>query len=267
MGLSLKSIPIENLIPNQEQPRKEFEDNNLKLEDLALSIVEHGLLQPIIVKELSDDSYLIIDGERRYRACIFNNAQKVACIITDSDKSDMIALIGNMTRKDLTETEKAEALYKIRTQYELSNVALARELGISEGYVRKLLKVYDLPAEVKQDIADGKTTAHEAVNQQQKASTKPSKEKLQEVAKENEEFIAQNTVEMTEEGLDVQIMLEELSAHIARSISKIETKICSMDSAAEIQGQVTVFANALYKYADDTAGLIRSKLKMERENN
>lgn len=174
--LTIKNIPIEKLVPNAEQPRKEMENKFSTIESLALNIAEHGLLNPITVKELPSGNYLIVAGERRYRACVYLGFEKVGCTVIDTDKVDIVAVAENLARKDLTEVEKAEAIAKIRTQYE-TNVALAKDLGVSEGYIRKLIKVNNLSDKEKQDITDGKTTAHEAVKQQDTSpKEKPKKE-------------------------------------------------------------------------------------------
>lgn len=199
MSLTIMSIPIEKLVPNIDKPRKELENDKVKLIDLALNIAENGLLQPIIVKEIEDGEYLIVKGERRYLACIYNNAEKMGCIVTDSDTPYIIGLIATMTRKDLKETEKAEALHKIRTQYEMSNIALAKNLGITEGYVRKLLKVHDLPDDVKQDINNGKTSAHEALKNQGKA-----KKESPDTSKDNSEIMTESFVNEQEDLMQVK---------------------------------------------------------------
>lgn len=160
--LSIKNIPIEKLMPNEKQPRKEFENGINTIESLAFNIKEHGLLNPITVKEQSNGNYLIVAGERRYRACIYLGFKSIGCTIVDTDNVDVVAVAENLARKDFTEVEKAEAIAKIRTQYE-SNVALSKAIGISEGYIRKLLKVNDLSDETKQDIQDKKVTADSAV--------------------------------------------------------------------------------------------------------
>lgn len=170
MALNIQTVPIEQIHSNPVRFRKDLESNTTSLADLALNIAEHGLLQPIIVKKKEDGGYLIVKGERRYQACIYNGAEKIGCIIVNSNESEIVGLSATLARKDLKETEKAEALHTIRTQYGYSNVALAKKLGISEGYVRKLLKIHDLPDDVKQDIQDGKTTAHEAVNKHKKSA-------------------------------------------------------------------------------------------------
>lgn len=176
MSLVIKSISINQIRSNPNRLRESLESDKTSLSDLARNIMEHGLLQPIIVREIETESYIIVKGERRYQACIYNGVERIGCIIISSNEPEVIGLSATLARKDLKEIEKAKALYDIRTQYEYSNVDLAKKLGISEGYVRKLLKIHDLPHDLKKDINDGKTTAHEAVNGNKKSTNKYDKE-------------------------------------------------------------------------------------------
>ncbi|OQY67659.1 MAG: hypothetical protein B6D46_06420 [Polyangiaceae bacterium UTPRO1] len=144
----LAAIPIEDLEPNPQQPRRFIDPE--ALEELTASVRQRGILQPIIVKR-DGDRYLIMAGERRYRAARAAGLLVVPAIVRDDDANE-IALIENLQREDLTALEEAEGLGAMVARYGYTHQALAQLLHKSRPYVSNTLVLTRLPAEVKAEL-------------------------------------------------------------------------------------------------------------------
>lgn len=144
----LAAIPIERLEPNPQQPRRFIDPE--ALEELTASVKQRGVLQPIIVKR-NGASYLIMAGERRYRAAKAAGLTVVPAIVRDDDPNE-IALIENLQREDLTALEEAEGLGAMVARYGYTHQALAQLLHKSRPYVSNTLVLTRLPAEVKAEL-------------------------------------------------------------------------------------------------------------------
>lgn len=143
--------PIEEIKPNREQPRKNFSAE--KLEELASSIREKGVLQPLVVRKRSD-SYELIAGERRWRAAQRAGLRDVPVVIQDvsDDVALEMALIENIQREDLNAIEEAEAFHALIVKFDLSQEEMARRVGKDRSTVANSLRLLKLPEELKQDI-------------------------------------------------------------------------------------------------------------------
>ena len=148
-------VPLKELRSNPYQPRKNFDE--AALQELADSIKEHGVFQPIIVKK-SIKGYEIIAGERRVKASILAGLDKVPAIIRDfSDQAMMeIALLENLQRENLNALEEALAYKKLLDELSLTQDALAKRLGKSRSHITNMLGILTLPEEVKDKIMSGK---------------------------------------------------------------------------------------------------------------
>ncbi len=144
----LAAIPIEQLHANPQQPRRFIDPESLS--ELTDSVRQRGVLQPIIVKR-QDDGYLIMAGERRYRAAKAAGLSVVPAIVRDDDPNE-IALIENLQREDLTALEEAEGLGAMVARYGYTHQALAQLLHKSRPYVSNTLVLTRLPAEVKAEL-------------------------------------------------------------------------------------------------------------------
>ena len=144
----LAAIPIEHLHPNPQQPRRFIDPEGLA--ELTESVRQRGVLQPIIVKR-EGDGYLIMAGERRYRAAKAAGLSLVPAIVRDDDPNE-IALIENLQREDLTALEEAEGLGAMVARYGYTHQALAQLLHKSRPYVSNTLVLTRLPAEVKAEL-------------------------------------------------------------------------------------------------------------------
>jgi len=141
--------------PNREQPRKKF--NQKELEELASSIKSQGLLQPIIVRSLSDDSYEIIAGERRWRAAQSAGLHQIDCIVKNFDENKMfeVALIENIQRENLNVIEEAKAYNKLLDKKNITNEELAKITGKSPSHVSNILRLLDLENEIQEMVISG----------------------------------------------------------------------------------------------------------------
>jgi ParB family chromosome partitioning protein len=151
-------IPIEDLHPNPHQPRKDFDQE--KLEELATSIKQYGIIQPLIVMT-KNEGYEIIAGERRYRAAQIAGIEKLPCLRRNLAPREVteISLIENIQRADLHAIEEAEAYSKLLTEFGYTQEQLAQKLGKSRPYIANALRLLSLPEVVQNMIREGKLTA------------------------------------------------------------------------------------------------------------
>ncbi|MBQ7137248.1 MAG: ParB/RepB/Spo0J family partition protein [Bacilli bacterium] len=154
-------VKISELRPNPYQPRKVFDES--KLEELASSIKEHGVFQPIIIKK-SIKGYEIIAGERRVKASSKAGLEKIPAIIRDFDDEAMmeIALLENLQRENLNSIEEATAYRKLLDTLKLTQEELAKKLGKSRSHITNMLGLLSLPEEVKEMINDNKISMSHA---------------------------------------------------------------------------------------------------------
>ena len=148
-------LPIEFLQRGKYQPRKDIDPEKLK--ELSDSIAAQGIIQPIVVRKLSDEKYEIIAGERRWRAAQLAGLADVPVIVRDiDDRSVMaVALIENIQREDLNALEEAEALHRLLDEFELTHQQIAESIGRSRATVSNLLRLLDLAPEVKTMLSKG----------------------------------------------------------------------------------------------------------------
>ena len=154
-GKIVESILVRDIEPNPHQPRKDFKDE--ALEALALSIEEHGLLQPIIIIRYKD-KYRLIAGERRLRAFKKLGLESIPALIrTAEEQTQMeLALIENLQREDLNILEVATALYKLGNQFGLDNKQVGKRVGRSPSSVHNIVRLLGLPEAAKNSLAEGK---------------------------------------------------------------------------------------------------------------
>lgn len=145
----LQKLPIEWLKPGKYQPRKDMSQD--ALEDLASSIRSQGIIQPIVVRQVGEQSYEIIAGERRWRASQLAQLDVIPCIIKDvpDEAAVAIALIENIQREDLNAMEEAIALQRLLSEFELTHQQVADAVGKSRASVTNLLRLNQLNDDVK----------------------------------------------------------------------------------------------------------------------
>lgn len=159
----VKQIPLIQIGANSDQPRKTF--NQEDLNDLASSIKEKGVLQPILLRSVKNKPYLyeIIAGERRYRASKIAGLSEIPALVKNIDDSNAmeIALIENVQRENLNPIEEANA-YKILLDNNYSFEDVCRLIGKSESYIRNVIRILSLPDSVKDLLIEGKITLSHA---------------------------------------------------------------------------------------------------------
>lgn len=152
---SVFSCPIERIVPQKGQPRQHFAPQ--ALEDLAASIGEHGLLEPLVVRKIGDDKFELVAGERRWRASQKAGLKEVLVVVKDVSpaKAFELALVENVQREDLNAVELAEALDRLVKEHGYTQEALAKRIGKDRTTVANSLRLLKLPARVRQKVAGG----------------------------------------------------------------------------------------------------------------
>lgn len=160
--VSTSTLPINEIIPNKEQPRKTFDEG--ALQELADSITVHGVLQPLLVRPLLSGGYQLIAGERRWRASRMAGLKEVPVIIRElSDSEAMeIAIIENLQREDLNPIEEAEGLQTLIDKCNYTQEQVAVSVGKSRPAIANALRLLKLPEEVRQMTKDGEISAGHA---------------------------------------------------------------------------------------------------------
>ena len=155
----ISKLTISLVDPKSDQPRKSFDKESL--EELAASILENGLLQPILVREYGNGRYQIIAGERRFRASKIAGLTEIPAIILDKDdkKAAEIALIENIQREDLNPIEEAMAFKALADEYDLTQEELSARVGKSRSAIANAVRLLDLPAPVLDMVASGEISA------------------------------------------------------------------------------------------------------------
>lgn len=151
---SVQFIALELIRPNPYQPRKTFEEE--RLNDLASSIQQHGILQPIVLRQTVQGYYIVV-GERRFRASKLAGLTEVPAIIKELSDEDMmeLAIIENLQREDLNAIEEAESYKKMMTDLNITQQEVARRLGKSRPYIANMLRLLQLPKNVAQMVQQG----------------------------------------------------------------------------------------------------------------
>lgn len=145
-------IAIDSIVPNEYQPRSEFDDE--KIMELARTLHTHGIIQPIVVRKKTDDLYELIAGERRWRAAQHLEWEKIPAIIRNLSDTETasIALIENIQREQLSVIEEARAYEQLIAMHSLTQEALAQRLGKSQSTVANRLRLLTLPEPIQQSL-------------------------------------------------------------------------------------------------------------------
>ena len=151
---AINDIPLSQISPNPEQPRTDFDDG--RLEELAASIAQLGIIQPLSLRKTGPDSYQIIAGERRYRAAMMAGLTKVPAYIRTANDAELteMALIENIQREDLNAIEIALTFRKLIDRYNLTQERLSDRIGKKRATIANFLRLLRLPAEVQLGLRD-----------------------------------------------------------------------------------------------------------------
>jgi len=154
-GDVLRSLPVDALTPGKYQPRKRMDD--AKLAELAESIKAQGVIQPIVVRDLGGRNFEIIAGERRWRASQLAGLSEIPVVVREVDDRTVVAmaLIENIQREDLNPLEEAQALQRLIDEFDLTHAQAAEAVGRSRAAVSNLLRLLELPAEIRTLVETG----------------------------------------------------------------------------------------------------------------
>lgn len=237
-GEIICNIPLSKIKPNPYQPRKVFDEDKIK--ELALSISENGVFQPIILKEFGNE-YIIVSGERRYRACKMLHLETIPAIIRAYDESKVaeIALIENLQRENLTPMEEAGAYQNIMKEIGLTQAELAKKIGKSRSHITNMVGLLSLPEEVATLVSDGKITMGHA----RPLSKLKDKKRIIEIAKE-----------IVNKGLSVRDVEE-----ITKNEKKAKTIKVSSNKYEKIEKRLSAYLGCKVKVSDD-----KITLKMDK---
>lgn len=157
----IEYIDINDIKPNANQPRKSFDEE--KLEELSLSIKEHGLIQPVVLRK-AKTGFEIVAGERRWRAARMIGIKEIPCIVKElTDEENMLlAIIENMQREDLNPIEEAEGLRQMIDTYGLTQEQVSKSIGKSRPYIANSLRLLKLPDMIIEYVSQGKLSAGHA---------------------------------------------------------------------------------------------------------
>lgn len=206
-GNQVEKIKVRSIKPNPFQPRKEFSDE--ALEELATSIKEHGVLQPIIVRK-KGVSYEIVVGERRFRASKLALQNEIPAVVRELTDQQMMeyALLENLQREDLNAIEEAEAYQNLMEHLSLTQEQLAQRLGKSRPYIANHIRLLSLPKEIQSYVVDGQiSTGHARAL----------------LALKNKKIMQQIAEKIIAEGLNVR-QLEALVQQMMQTDGSKETK-------------------------------------------
>lgn len=156
----LAEIPLDKLVPNPEQPRKHFDDDGLA--ELADSIRRHGVLQPLLVSEDGAGGYLVIAGERRWRAARSAGLKTVPAVIRErlGARDELaLALVENLQRRNLSALEEARAFEHLRSEHGLSQAEIANQVGMDRSTIANALRLLRLPEKIQELVESGLLSA------------------------------------------------------------------------------------------------------------
>ena len=158
----VKTLRISQIDPTVGQPRKSFDQEALA--GLADSIAAHGVLQPILVREVGPERYAIVAGERRWRAAKLAALSEIPAIVVEMDEKTAaeVALIENIQREDLNPIEEAEAYETLANEYRMTQEDIAARVGKSRSAIANTMRLLDLPSDVRALVVDGKLSAGHA---------------------------------------------------------------------------------------------------------
>ena len=159
---SAVKVKLTDIEPNRDQPRKHFDEEALA--ELANSIAQHGVLQPLLVRPMLDGSYQLVAGERRWRASRLAGLTEVPVVIRDLTDAQVaeLALVENLQREDLTPIEEANGYKELSDKYGYTQDEISNLVGCSRSAIGNALRLLSLPDEVSDMVSDGRLSAGHA---------------------------------------------------------------------------------------------------------
>ncbi|WDF82564.1 ParB/RepB/Spo0J family partition protein [Lacticaseibacillus pabuli] len=210
---TVTELPTANIVPNRFQPRKVFQEDAIK--ELAATIKDHGLLQPIIVREYEPGQYEIIAGERRFRAVTSQlHWDKIPAIVTKmaDDESAAMAIIENLQRAQLSPVEEARAYADLMASNSMTQENLARRIGKSQSFVANKLRLLKLSEDVQSAIMNGAITERHG-RELLKLTPKQQSDVLRRIARDN--LTVKETAQLVRGIIDPEGVRRDEEAHAA----------------------------------------------------
>lgn len=242
-------LDVDIIKPNPYQPRKVFNPQSLK--ELSESILEHGLLQPVVVYDSGDGDYMLIAGERRLRASKLAGLESIKAIVADIDfkKLRELAIIENIQREELNPIELALSYQELLDEYELTHEELSKRISKSRTQITNTLRLLQLDDEIKEMLADGKITQGHA-------------KMLVTLEKKEQKVVADSVIGQKLNVRDTEILIKKIKSSDEKTSSK---KILQHHSSLDIQ-----LLNELrlgFKKLGLQAQIINSKLVINLQDN
>ncbi len=231
---NITELDINKIFPNPNQPRKHFDEE--ALQELASSIKLHGVIQPLVVNKDIDGKYMIIAGERRWRASNIAGLTKVPVVIKNYTEKQIkeISIIENLQREDLNPIEAARAIKQLMDEYNLTQETVSDRIGKSRSSVANTLRLLSLYPDVIKMIEDGKLSSGHArclvvvddINQQMKLAKQASDGKMsvRELEKAVKNYInppKNASTKVKEQSLELKELLNEMQRIFATKVSAI----------------------------------------------
>lgn len=255
---SLIEIEIERILPGIAQPRKDFDEQALK--ELAQSIREKGIIQPIVVSRTGDGTFRIIAGERRWRAAKLAGLDRIPAIVKDVSPAEAveIALIENIQREDLDPIETATAFERLLNEFKLTQEELSQRVGKDRSTIANFLRILKLPEDIKNQIREGQITVGHAkailslenVDKQRELANLIIKKSLS--VRQTEELVNKITSTVHKKSKEVLPEIVELEDKL---ISELGTKVKIYHKGRK--GKVEIYYNSL----DQLEGILERIMK------
>ena len=231
--MEITTIKLSQIRPDSLQPRNIFQD--AQIDDLAESIKKYGLLQPILVKK-QDDRYIIIAGERRYRACKKLGLEYVEVIIKDDENAMLISLIENIQRENLTALEEAVAIQNIKDKYKCTHEELSKLLGKTRVYITNKLRILNADEYTKKLLSDNNITEGHARALLGQRDVKKRQELARKILTKGLSVrqVEKSIRDESEKSSDKDIQKEEIYKDL---IDMLEEKLCTKISINSIDSE------------------------------
>ena len=231
--MEITTIKLSQIRPDSLQPRKIFQD--AQIDDLAESIKKYGLLQPILVKK-QDDRYIIIAGERRYRACKKLGLEYVEVIIKDDENAMLISLMENIQRENLTALEEAVAIQNIKDKYKCTHEELSKLLGKTRVYITNKLRILNADEYTKKLLSDNNITEGHARALLGQRDVKKRQELARKILTKGLSVrqVEKSIRDESEKSSDKDIQKEEIYKDL---IDMLEEKLCTKISINSIDSE------------------------------
>ena len=241
MESQVVQVSLDDIIPNRFQPRISFDEKALN--ELAASIKEHGIIQPLVLRKLGN-KYEIIAGERRYKAATLAGLETVPAIVSniDDNKSAEVALVENIQRKDLTPIEEAMSYKNLLDKGYLTQEQLAKKMGLSQSAVSNKLRLLNLDTKVQQALLDNKISERHARSLLKLSSAEEQRKWLDRIIKER------LTVKKLDELLKKEVNVDDKENE--------DVPLVDTPNIEQIKEQATDINNSINKPNNDANALV-----------